>query len=97
MAQPMRSFAEMRERLVNAINKANLRINAEYILEDLDVVVAFSEAMLGPNHPVTLEAQEWYEYFWAKYGTNLTQHVEELEARRFAMRAETWLNYMRQI
>jgi len=25
MAHPMRSFAEMRERLVNAINKANLR------------------------------------------------------------------------
>lgn len=97
MAQPMRSFAEMRERLVNAINKANLRINAEYILEDLDVVAAFAEAMLGPNHPVTLEAQEWYAYFWAKYGNNLTQHVEELEARRFAMRAETWLNYMRQI
>ncbi len=97
MVHPMRSFAEMRERLVNAINKANLRINAEYILEDLDVVAAFAEAMLGIDHPVTLEAQEWYEYFWAKYGNNLTQHVEEVEARRFAMRAETWLNYIRQI
>jgi hypothetical protein len=97
MVHPLRSFAEMRERLVNAINKANLRINAEYILEDLDVVVAFAEAMLGPDHMITQEAQEWYQYFWGKYGTNLTQHVEELEARRFAMRAETWLNFIRQI
>lgn len=97
MAHPMRSFAEMRERLVNAINKANLRINAEYILEDLDVVAAFAEAMLGSEHPITVEAQEWYQYFWQKYGLNLSQHVEEVEARRFAMRAETWLNYIRQI
>jgi hypothetical protein len=97
MVHPLRSFAEMRERLVNAINKANLRINAEYILEDLDVVVAFAEAMLGEDHMITKEAQEWYQYFWGKYGTNLTQHVEEIEARRFAMRAETWLNYIRQI
>ena len=97
MVHPLRSFAEMRERLANAINKANLRINAEYILEDLDVVVAFAEAMLGPDHLITQEAQEWYQYFWGKYGTNLTQHAEELEARRFAMRAETWLNFIRQI
>jgi hypothetical protein len=97
MAEPLRSFAEMRERLVNAINKANLRINAEYILEDLDVVVAYSEAMLGLDHPVTLEAKEWYEYFWQKYSGNLTQHVEESEALRFAIRAETWLNYIRHI
>ena len=95
MAESLRSFAEMRERLVNVINKANLRINAEFILEDLDVVAAYAEAMLGPDHPITLEAHEWYEYFWGKYATHLTKHVEEQEARRFAMRAETWLNYMR--
>ena len=92
MVHPLRSFAEMRERLVNAINKANLRINAEYILEDLDVVVAFAEAMLGSEHAITQEAQEWYQYFWSKYGNKITQNVEELEARRFEMRAETWIN-----
>ncbi len=91
------SYAEMRERLVNVINKANLQINAEYVLEDLDVVVAFAQAMLGENHHITNEAQEWYAYFWDKYRYNLEQHVEENEARRFAMCAEMWLNHIRRI
>ena len=97
MADSDQSFAEMRERLVNAINKANLRINAEYILEDLDVVGAYAEAMLGPNHPIATEAQQWYAYFQQKYGNNLEQHVDPNEASRFAMRAETWLNHIRRI
>jgi hypothetical protein len=97
MEKPMRSLADMRERLVNAINKANLRINAEYILEDLDVVVAYAEAMLGTDHHITQEAKEWYEYFWTKYHTDLGKHVEELEAKRFAIRAEIWLNFIRRI
>jgi len=93
----MRSFADMRERLVNAINKANLRINAEYILEDLDAVIAYAEAILGETHKITQEAKEWYTYFWTKYHLNLENHVEELEARKFAMRAEMWLNFIRRI
>ncbi len=97
MAEPMRALADMRERLVNAINKANLQINAEYILEDLDVVVAYAEAMLGTHHPITQEAKDWYLFFWNKYHLNLTQKVEEKEAKRFAMRAETWLNFIRRI
>ena len=97
MKDSARSFAEMRERLVNVINKANLQINAEYVLEDLDIVAAFAQAMLGANHQITTEAQEWYGYFWDKYRDNLEQHVEEHEARRFAMCAEMWLNYIRRI
>ncbi len=91
------SYAEMRERLVNVINKANLQINAEYVLEDLDVVVAFAQVMLGADHQITTEAQEWYGYFWEKYCHNLEQHVEEDEARRFAMCAEMWLNHIRRL
>jgi len=97
MADPTRYVAEIRERLVQVIDRAYLRINAEYLLEDLDVVVAYAEAMLGPYHEITQEAKEWYAYFWNKYRDNLEQHVEEAEARRFAMRAEAWLNFICQL
>jgi len=97
MADSTRCIAEMRERLVQVIDRAYLRINAEYLLEDLDVVVAYAEAMLGPYHKITQEAKEWYAYFWNKYRDNLEQHVEEAEARQFAVRVEAWLNFIRRL
>ncbi|MHA1721524.1 MAG: hypothetical protein ACTSXW_00430 [Candidatus Baldrarchaeia archaeon] len=91
----MNIVAELTERLIKLIDTLELRLSVEYILEELDMVLYFSRALLGLNHKVTKEAEEWYNLLWGRYSENLEANISEEDAKKLAMKAKVWFNIVK--
>lgn len=91
----MNVAVELTERLIKLIDTLELRLNVEYILEELDMVLYFSKAFLGLNHKVTKEAEEWYNFLWEKYNKNFGTAISEEDSKKLVMKAKVWFNIVK--
>ncbi|MHA1595684.1 MAG: hypothetical protein ACTSXJ_05725 [Candidatus Baldrarchaeia archaeon] len=88
---------ELRERLLKLIDMVELRLDAEYILEELDVIRYLMKAYLGPNHQVTKEVEEWYNTLMQKYRNNMGERISDDERKILSLKASSWYNIVKSI
>jgi len=86
---------ELQKILINLIDKGELVLHSEYILEDLDQIIFLSNSIFGPQNKITSEAKQLYKRLYKKYRKKLDKKVKASEGAEISLKGKSWLNILK--
>ncbi|MFB0544953.1 MAG: hypothetical protein ACETVN_04510 [Asgard group archaeon] len=89
------ALMELQKILIDLIDKGELALHAEYILEDLDQIIFLSNNIFGPQNKITSEAEQLYKRLYKKYRKKLDKKVKASEGAEISLKGKSWLNILK--
>ena len=86
---------ELQKILISLIDKGELAMHAEYILEDLDQIIILSNNILGSENKITFEAEKLYKRIYKLYRKKLDKKVKTSEGAEISLKGKSWLNILK--